>query len=143
MYSLTIFIPVWSIIPDTFFVFYDLTTKWTLKCKFAVATSHVAHMWAELKHSWPQISLQLWLLPTDYPSPLHPFSHITLLYMCYIVKLNFRFVSQFMLPSSLLLATLGNSCFLKTYFSTLEMKVSQALRQLLFVNDFKNLIYKF
>lgn len=61
-------------------------------------------------------------------SPLHPLSHITLLYMCYIVTLNFRFVSQFMLPSSLLLATLGNSCFLKKYFSILEKKLSQALR---------------
>lgn len=87
------FILVWSIIPDSFLVFYDLSTKWTLKCKFAVATSHVAHMWAELKHSWPQISLQLWLLPTDYPSPLHPpfTHHITLHVLHCYAELPFRF----------------------------------------------------
>lgn len=113
-YRIILFVLIWSIILDYLRGFWSFTTKWTMKCKFAVPvepTSHVAHMWAELKHSWPQISFQLWLLPTDTPSPLHSLSHITLLYMCYIVTLNFRFVSQFMLSSSLLLATLGSSCF--------------------------------
>lgn len=80
--------------------------------------SHVGRTKAQLTaDQFATLIVANWL-PLSSPPPFT--HHITLHVLhCY---------AQLPLPSSLLLATLGNSCFLKKYFSNLEKKVSQALR---------------